>query len=51
MFILKMGRKHGGLHDWAKVHCFRCFLLIDYNSVILSIRVLPLTSTGLLVYV
>jgi hypothetical protein len=46
--ILKMGRKQWGLHDWAKVQDFLCFLLIDYNSVILSIRVLPLISMGLL---
>jgi hypothetical protein len=39
-----------GLHDWAKVQGFTSFLLIGYNSVILSIRILPLTSTGLLVH-
>jgi hypothetical protein len=40
----------GGLHDWAKVQGFRRFLLIEYNNVILSIRILPLTSMGLLDY-
>jgi hypothetical protein len=44
----KWAGSNGGLHDWAKVQSFRCFLLIDYNSVILSIRILPLTSMGLL---
>jgi hypothetical protein len=48
--ILKMGRKQWGLHDWAKVQGFLCFLLNDYNNVILSIRVLSLTSMGLLDY-
>jgi hypothetical protein len=40
----------GVLHDWAKVQCFRRFPLINYNNVIFSIKILPLTSMGLFDY-